>query len=159
MVAKDGDCTITVIVEFSFGVCCIFNTKLIVFTNELLLKCDWGIISSENFCWKVVHEVFQKLVEPTGINPVEYFILLLFGRTKWLQELIHDRFHLDCVVVTHTVLSQKVKSYLAVDLKLYMLNSQRAAADRICFILTFLITHAQGKLINQIGADAKLVIG
>ena len=42
--------------------------------------------------------------------------------------------------------------------KTYVLNSQRAAAYCVCFVLSLFVTYTKSKFINQVSANAKLVV-
>lgn len=45
-----------------------------------------------------------------------------------------------------------------ISFKTYVLNSQRAAAYCVCFVLTLFVTYTKSKFIDQVRANTKLVV-
>ena len=66
--------------------------------------------------------------------------------------------YLDFIIESNAVLTQEVEDDFVRRLQGDMLVLKRAAANSICFILTFLITSTESKLVDQINGRSELAI-
>mmetsp|Transcript_18726 Transcript_18726/g.32859 ORF Transcript_18726/g.32859 Transcript_18726/m.32859 type:complete len:211 (-) Transcript_18726:725-1357(-) len=109
------------------------------------------IVCAEDFCRQVVHEVLEILVQVRRANLIKDLVSRLLGFHKNLNVFEHLCRHCHGVLVADGILAQEVKVDRVRWRKRQVFDSQRAAADCVCFFLRiFFSTHTQGKLVNEI---------
>jgi hypothetical protein len=158
MITEDSHSSVAVIIKLLFRVNCVLKGVDITFV-KLSLKCIRGIIGTENLSRETLHIFFKIVVQLSCVDLVENVVRWFFGFTELQHVLSHVRSHLDSVKVSHRVFTQEIKCNFITFTYFDVLYAERAAADRVSFIITLLITNTKSEFINQISADSELVEG
>ena len=98
------------------------------------------------------------LVQFGCVHDIKDIISWLLTLCKLFQQPVNCGLNLDCVQVAHRILTQEVKGDLVIALKTNMLATQRAATNSVSFIFSFFVANTKRQLVDQVGADADLVV-
>lgn len=136
MITQNGNLFIGLVVEIYLLLHChAFQVEFL----ELVLKGEGGIIGTENFGGEALHHRFQVVIQGLCINFIKKILTSFLIFLKFFDCTTDLAPHSYCILISHRVLSQEIKSDLIFRQDPNMLDSQRTAPYGISFFLTIFL--------------------